>query len=347
MSATRAVSARAADPPPLRSQLRPTAGPPAAGHDRRRPARAGVHSAAMTSGSAPATRRGGSRRPPPRRRPASAAGRTRAELAPPPAPPLPDTRRHAVAANRRRAASITFVPAAVVAMALLASVAAGVPVVAAAVVAVVLLGLAGAAWVLAAPLLVRRLGRLGAAPDEIERARLYNVVEGVCLASGVPQPALLLLDDPAPNLLSVGRASEDAVLAVTTGLLGLLDRIELEAVVAHEIAHVRSRDVHSGAVSSLVLGSLAPSLAARAAGSARETHADQAAVATTRYPPGLVAALGKLRDAGDVRPAVLPRGLVRSTGHLWLAPLAAPPPRGREVRGALDLEERIALLVEL
>jgi hypothetical protein len=70
-------------------------------------------------------------------------------------------------------------------------------------------------------------------------------------------------------------------------------------------------------------------------------------VTTTRYPPGLVAALGKLRGAPTVRPGALPRGLVRATSHLWLAPLVPPPPRAREVAGALGLDERIALLVEL
>jgi heat shock protein HtpX len=266
----------------------------------------------------------------------------------PVAPPPVDTRRPVIAANRRRAALVTAVPAAVVAGVLLATIAVGDPILVVVVVAVVVVALAGVAWAVAPHRLESKLRGLGAGrADETAHARLYSVAEGVCLASGVPMPELLVLADEAPNMVSTGRVPSDASLVCTSGLLDLLDRIELEAVVAHEIAHIRGRDTLSGGLAASVLGSIAPRLAARVSGPARETLADQAAVSVTRYPPGLIAALGKLRDAPSVVPARLPRGLVRSTSHLWLVPLLPSELRAREVAGALDLDERIALLVEL
>jgi heat shock protein HtpX len=279
---------------------------------------------------------------PDRRRPGAPAEPTVPTL-----PPIADTRRVAVAANRRRAATVTFLPAIALAAVLLATLAAGVPLVAALVPAVLLLLLAWAAWSAAPALLVRRMRRLGTVPDETEQARLYNVVEGVCLSAGVPTPDLLVIDDPAPNMISAGRMPEDAVIVCTSGLLALLDRIELEAAVAHEVAHIRARDMWSGAIVAFVLGSIAPGLAARLSGTARETLADQTAATTTRYPPGLVSALGKVRAAPTVRPAALPSGVVRATSHLWLAPLVPARPNAKVVAGALDLDERIDLLVEL
>ncbi len=73
---------------------------------------------------------------------------------------------------------------------------------------------------------------------------LHNVVEEMCIASGTAKlPDLYIIDDPAPNAFATGRDPEHASVAVTSGLLNLLTRDELQGVVAHEIAHVRNRDV--------------------------------------------------------------------------------------------------------
>jgi len=72
---------------------------------------------------------------------------------------------------------------------------------------------------------------------------LYNVVEGLAIAAGVPAPKCYVIDDTAPNAFAAGRKPETAVICVTTGLLQKLDRVELEGVVAHEMSHIRNYDV--------------------------------------------------------------------------------------------------------
>ncbi len=73
---------------------------------------------------------------------------------------------------------------------------------------------------------------------------LFNVVEEMTLAAGLPRmPAVYVIDDPAPNAFATGRRPETAAVAVTSGLLKRLNRDELQGVIAHEIAHVRNRDI--------------------------------------------------------------------------------------------------------
>ncbi len=73
---------------------------------------------------------------------------------------------------------------------------------------------------------------------------LYNVVEEMTLASGLPKiPDIYIMDDPACNAFATGRTPETAAIAVTSGLLRTLNRDELQGVIAHELAHVRNRDI--------------------------------------------------------------------------------------------------------
>lgn len=74
-----------------------------------------------------------------------------------------------------------------------------------------------------------------------ELPQLHNVVEEVAIAAGLPKPRVAIVDDPAPNAFATGRTPERAIVAVTTGLLECMDRDELQAVVAHEMAHVANR----------------------------------------------------------------------------------------------------------
>ena len=76
-----------------------------------------------------------------------------------------------------------------------------------------------------------------------EQRSLMNLSEAVAIGAGVPAPRVFVIDDPAPNAFATGRDPGHAAIAVTTGLLELLDREELEGVVAHEMAHVRNYDV--------------------------------------------------------------------------------------------------------
>jgi len=79
--------------------------------------------------------------------------------------------------------------------------------------------------------------------DPVEYARYHNLVEGLCIASGLPKPDLYVVDDPAPNAFATGRSPKHASIAVTTGLLEKMNRVELEGVLAHELSHVRNYDV--------------------------------------------------------------------------------------------------------
>lgn len=72
---------------------------------------------------------------------------------------------------------------------------------------------------------------------------LHDVIEGLCIRTGLPKPRVYIVDDPAPNAFAFGRSPGNAGVAVTTGLLNLMSRRELEGVLAHELSHIRNRDV--------------------------------------------------------------------------------------------------------
>ncbi len=227
--------------------------------------------------------------------------------------------------------------------------------------------------------------------DPVVYARLHNLVEGLCIASGTPPPRLYIVDDPAPNAFATGRNPRHAAIAVTTGLLEKMNRVELEAVLAHELSHVRNYDIlvstlavtmvgsaallsdlgirflwfgggrRSGnggggnpfvGVAALVLIVLAPIIARLlqlAISRRRESLADMSAIEITRYPPGLISALEKLRDDGTVV-----RSGSRATAHLWIE---EPVPEREDTKSASrwtklfnthpPIEERIAALREL
>ena len=231
--------------------------------------------------------------------------------------------------------------------------------------------------------------------DPTEHARLHNLVEGLCIAGGLPKPRVYVIEDDAPNAFATGRNPRHAAIAVTTGLLAKLNRIELEGVLAHELSHVknydilvstlavtmvgivallsdwglrflwwggpRHRDDRSGggggpaaivAVFGFILLALTPVVARLmqyAVSRRRETLADVSGVSMTRYPPGLIAALEKLKEDGTIV-----HSGSRATAHLWIeSPVAREPSEGRLAwLGKLfdthpPLDERIQALREL
>jgi heat shock protein HtpX len=243
-----------------------------------------------------------------------------------------------------------------------------------------------------------RMSRARPAPVE-DYARYHNIVEGLCIASGLPKPRLYVIDDPAPNAFATGRNPRNAAVAVTTGLLDKMNRIELEGVLAHELSHVKNYDIlvstlavtmvgvvalladlgvrmlwwgmgrssHRGydnqqggnsgplallSIAGFALLALSPIIAVvmqRAVSRRRETLADISGVEMTRYPPGLISALEKLRDDSTVVHATS-----HATAHLWIEqPAAQTESEGRMSRlnRMFDthppIEERIALLREL
>jgi heat shock protein HtpX len=167
--------------------------------------------------------------------------------------------------------------------------------------------------------------------QESDNPKLFNLVNEVCIASGLPMPKVAIVEDPAPNAFATGRDPNHALIAFTTGLLDVMDRDELQGVVAHEMSHVANRDTlvsaiaattagivalisdilmrmlwfgggrnrdHHGnqmpiflAIIPLILAPLAATLLKAAISRKREALADATAVSFTRNPAGLRAAL--------------------------------------------------------
>jgi heat shock protein HtpX len=93
--------------------------------------------------------------------------------------------------------------------------------------------------------------------DGPEYQRYHNLVEGLCIAAGLPKPKLYVVDDPAPNAFATGRNPKHSSLAVTTGLLQMMNRVELEGVIAHELSHVKNYDILAGTVAVIAVGTVA------------------------------------------------------------------------------------------
>lgn len=160
---------------------------------------------------------------------------------------------------------------------------------------------------------------------------LWNTLENLCITAGLPMPKLYIIDDPAPNAFATGRNKEHATVAVTTGLLPLLTKSELEGVLAHELAHIGNRDmlvmtvvvVFAGLITmvaefvfrttlwrggdekknplmialglvALILAPLAATIIKLAVSREREYLADATGALITRYPEGLASALDKI-----------------------------------------------------
>ena len=207
--------------------------------------------------------------------------------------------------------------------------------------------------------------------DPVAHARLHNLVEGLCIAGGLPKPRVYVVEDNAPNAFATGRNPNHAAIAVTTGLLDKLDRVELEGVLAHELSHIKNYDIlvstlavtlvgvialiadfsfrflwwggathrsdrRSGGpgpaailaivgVVLLVVTPLIAKLMQAAISRRREQLADMSGVGLTRYPPGLISALEKLKNDDTVV-----HSASRATAHLWIeGPVAKEKEEGR------------------
>ena len=79
--------------------------------------------------------------------------------------------------------------------------------------------------------------------EKKDAPELWRVVENLAIASGMPMPKVYIIDDPAPNAFATGRDPKHAIVGATTGLLEIMDKRELEAVMAHEMSHVRNYDI--------------------------------------------------------------------------------------------------------
>jgi len=89
-----------------------------------------------------------------------------------------------------------------------------------------------------------------------DQPRLHNIVEGLSIAAGIPKPRVYVIPEQAPNAFATGRNPEHASIAVTEGLLSTMNRVELEGVVGHELAHVVDRDILVGTVVATLVGAV-------------------------------------------------------------------------------------------
>ena len=87
-----------------------------------------------------------------------------------------------------------------------------------------------------------------------EEPRLHNIVEGLAIAAGTPKPRVYVVPETAPNAFATGRDPEHSSVAVTQGLLQIMNRVELEGVIGHELAHVVDRDILVGTVVATLVG---------------------------------------------------------------------------------------------
>jgi len=214
--------------------------------------------------------------------------------------------------------------------------------------------------------------------DESQSPQLMNLVQEVCIASGLPTPKVAIIDDPAPNAFATGRNPEHAVIAFTTGILKCMDREQLQGVVAHELAHVANRDTLVSAVAAttagaiallsdlvlrvtlfggrkdsgggnpiiliaalvaLILAPIAAVLLKAAVSRQREALADATAIEFTRNPAGLRRALETLAEDNTVV-----QQKANAVAHLWIESPLDNSLTSRLFRTHPPLTERIALL---
>jgi heat shock protein HtpX len=228
-----------------------------------------------------------------------------------------------------------------------------------------------------------------------QEPRLHNIVEGIAIAAGIPKPRVYVVPEQAPNAFATGRNPEHSSIAVTQGLLDIMNRVELEGVIGHEMSHVLDRDILVGTVVATVVGAavlmseffmrswfwsggrmggrrdggdgggivtlvlfavgivllilapLAGQLIKLSMSRNREYLADAEGVLLTRYPPGLISALEKIRDAPHAM-----RSANNATAHLWLEQPSRVPGQETSTMEKLfsthpPIEERIQRLKEM
>jgi heat shock protein HtpX len=172
--------------------------------------------------------------------------------------------------------------------------------------------------------------------SEHEAPELHSIVSELAQNAGIPKPRVAIVENPTPNAFATGRSPKKAVVAVTTGILGLLSRDELEGVIGHELGHVKNRDIMISAVAATVGGAivmianyagffaffgggedgediigiiamavlapLAAMIVQLAISRSREYKADESGARISGKPWALASALGKLEMGAHARP---------------------------------------------
>lgn len=171
-----------------------------------------------------------------------------------------------------------------------------------------------------------------------QQPKFYNIVEQLARSANLPMPKVYIIEDQTPNAFATGRNPQNAAVAATTGILGILDEQELSGVMAHELAHVKHRDILIGTVAStfvgtityvaqmagwaamfsrggddrdrgglsslilLILAPIAATLLQMAVSRSREFMADAGGAQISHNPLALASALGKLSSANQIKP---------------------------------------------
>lgn len=217
----------------------------------------------------------------------------------------------------------------------------------------------------------------GAKPIQKRDApELYRIVENLTIASGMPMPQVYIMDDPSPNAFATGRDPKHSYVAVTSGLLEIMDKSELEGVISHELSHVRNYDIRVMAITAALVSVIAilsdmllrmsiwgdsdsdnsfgifiaiavaiitpliAMLVQLAVSRKREYLADASGAQMTRYPDGLASALRKLEQYGKPM-----KRASTATSHLFISnPLGKKGVASSLLSTHPPLEDRIAKL---
>lgn len=213
-----------------------------------------------------------------------------------------------------------------------------------------------------------------------DNPELYRIVENLSITAGIPMPRVFILNESQPNAFATGRDEKHAVIAVTKGLLGKLEKNEIEGVIAHEMAHIKNKDILLQTavvvlvgiivilsdfflrisiwggenkdrnilmivigIAAAILAPIGASLMQLSISRKREFLADASGALLTRYPEGLASALEKIsQDGSSLRTAN------NSNAHLFIS----SPLRGNGNKGWFNklflthppIEERVANL---
>ena len=217
---------------------------------------------------------------------------------------------------------------------------------------------------------------------QIEREqnpRLWNMVENISITTGMPMPKVYIINDPAPNAFATGRDPKHSAIAVTSGLLDIMDDAELEGVLAHEMGHIQNFDIRVSmivfglvvavgiiadillrmmffsrgrdnnnpdiailGIVAIMVAPLVAMLVQLAVSRQREYLADATGALTTRHPEGLASALQKLGEYGA--PV---RRKSSSMAHMWISDPDKPGFAARMLSTHPPIAERIERLHDM